>query len=342
MRINIYGVGRSGTKAVQLYIAFLLAKKFGDVQLNYEPYFYYSRRGPLSFRGIKHDLSTKFLLSDQDKLSSGHKKFLRDLVNHDLPIVTKYIRGNGRIKQINDETKPELSVVVVRSLFGVLSSVIRMDWDFYQHGSSKFKLTHNNFSRKVVNGAIQLGLVHDKHIDTFKNVNKLDRITTNAIYWYLMNKHALQFGAENSMFVNYEDISGLPGKIKSALQLDVDFGDDISSEKFQGKNIHSNYPLGNHKEVSLSTRYLSVINEGLFTMLEKPIGIHMVPFNRKSGEIVRINDTAVEEFNHQRITLSQVSIKKTDFLVELETEIFELLNQVINNNGPLQIGSKSS
>ena len=37
MKVNIYGVGRSGTKAVQLYIAYLLARKFVKVWVNYEP-----------------------------------------------------------------------------------------------------------------------------------------------------------------------------------------------------------------------------------------------------------------------------------------------------------------
>ena len=39
MHISIYGVGRSGTKAIQLYLSYLLAQKHGQVWINFEPYF---------------------------------------------------------------------------------------------------------------------------------------------------------------------------------------------------------------------------------------------------------------------------------------------------------------
>ena len=38
MNIVVYGVGRSGTKAIQLYLAYMAAIRSGKVHINYEPY----------------------------------------------------------------------------------------------------------------------------------------------------------------------------------------------------------------------------------------------------------------------------------------------------------------
>ena len=42
--ILIYGVGRSGTKAIQLYLSYLIALQEEKMWINYEPYFWLTRK----------------------------------------------------------------------------------------------------------------------------------------------------------------------------------------------------------------------------------------------------------------------------------------------------------
>lgn len=241
MRINIFGVGRSGTKVVQLYIAYLLAKKYGKVRINYEPYFWHSPKGQVSFEGLHHHLNSPQFIESSKLLSKEHKEYLKGLVDtpDGIPTVTKFIRGNGRIGAINEITKPDLTIIVVRNLYEVLSSICQMDWDFYSVGYSYFKGSYRSFL-KSYKTELKGQPFFSNHEDIIPE--KSDRVLDNALYWYGMNKAALNLkDPKNILYLNYSQIVGFGERLKSYLpEIEIE---PIEREKFEGANIHSNYPL---------------------------------------------------------------------------------------------------
>ena len=149
MHISIYGVGRSGTKAIQLYLSYLLAKKHGEVWINYEPYFWLDRKTTtLNYEGFYHHSTSPHLLSDSGKLSPGHLRFLKKLTKPNKTIVTKFIRGNGRINAINEVLKPDYNFIIVRDLYQVLISVLKTNWDFLSVGF-EYRMSWDKFINEV-------------------------------------------------------------------------------------------------------------------------------------------------------------------------------------------------
>ncbi|MDP9740812.1 UNVERIFIED_ORG: hypothetical protein QFZ59_002642 [Bacillus sp. B2I3] len=136
MKINIFGVGCSGTKAIQLYIAYLIAKKEGMVRNNYEPYYWMNRRvKDLSKEGINFHINSDIINMD-GIISEEHINFLTSLISEHVSTVTKFIRANGRIKAINRIMKPDYTIVIIRDLYEVLTSLSKNEWDFLGKGLS--------------------------------------------------------------------------------------------------------------------------------------------------------------------------------------------------------------
>lgn len=254
MKVNIFGVGRSGTKAVQLYIAYAIAQKEKKVRVNYEPYFLQTTKGPISFEGIKYDLSSDFFLKTQVSLSKKHQQFLKKMVDHkDLSVVTKFIRGNGRINAINEIIKPDLSIVVVRDLYEVLSSVLLMDWNLYDIGSGHFRLSYGIFLDKIIKEAEQkLPLTIDLN-EIKKSLPK--RIGFNAIYWYLMNLSAITDKEPDTFILNYKKINDIRS-ILNEKKISTEY--DISESFFEGSKLHKDFPL-----ITTDTSPISKIQRGL-------------------------------------------------------------------------------
>lgn len=130
LRINIFGVGRSGTKAVQLWLAYMLANKYGEVLVNYEPFHHLSKSGGQSEWGKRIHLSLPFLTRQTEYSGNSFPSFCRTLTRHPI-VITKFIRATGRINLINAYTKPDLSFLVVRDLYEVLNSVGKLTWNLF-------------------------------------------------------------------------------------------------------------------------------------------------------------------------------------------------------------------
>ncbi len=314
MHILIYGVGRSGTKAVQLYLSYLLALKEGNVWINYEPYFWLSRKTKaVNFEGFYyHTHAPHFALHSSD-FSRGNIHFLQKLANHKQSIVTKFIRGNGRIGAINEILKPDHCIIIIRDLYEVLLSVMRTEWDFWSVGWD-YLVSWEAFIEEVR----QKNIV--ENIDRFLNQIQ-DRVDQNAFYWYTMNLAALNARPANAEWIDYKNIGiieNIAGKIFGRRELPESF----RSEKFSGENLHRNYPLEGDENINFKSH---VLNQVLYkTQLFKRYGLYIAP--KMTGSLAHINKHyfTVEE---QSIG-TKIKIEKRDLLEFFNEDIKERFNKV--------------
>lgn len=193
MNVNIFGVGRSGTKLVHLYTCLAAIEAEGSCVVSYEPFLWRSRRCLRPYPpGVSAHRRLPMLIEDP---RSGMKHveqngFLAGLgrLGEGRTIVAKYIRANGRIPLVEGLGRSTKIVFVFRELPGVLRSIQGKSWDLLGAALARFglpndweRLTHE--IRRLPSTYPYQGWL--KHID---ETNRLDR---NAFYWAVMNHHAL-------------------------------------------------------------------------------------------------------------------------------------------------------
>lgn len=229
LRINIFGVGRSGTKAIQLYLSYLLAKKEKEVWVNYEPYYWKDRKAlNLNYEGIYYHINSPLFIESKSELSVGHRRYLKKLVSHDKSIITKFIRANGRLKAINKIMEPDFTIVVIRDLYQSLESLSKLNWDYVGRN-----LLYNEWERLVTD----VKKINNLDMEYYLKYISSDS-DKNAFYWYVMNLVALNYKGDNIFYVDYENLSLLKQFVlKTKL---VRHNSDLHINKFEGMNIHNN------------------------------------------------------------------------------------------------------
>lgn len=336
MRINIFGVGRSGTKAIQLYLSYLVALKEKKVWVNYEPYLWISRKGiHINHYGLECHLQTPFILSTEEKITDKkHLIFLDSL--RDAPegysIITKFIRANGRIPQINKVLDPDYSIVVIRNLYEVIGSISEKDYTLFSVGHFPgAQNKHYEKSKEFLEEAHHKLLI-DKNLYTFFSKRISNRTLKNSMYWYVMNKAAIlsvPFEGKN-IFIEYNSLQ----KELIFFQELFGAGPKVSLSSLPGKEIHTDKIIKDYFSndtkiytfpIQLKYRY----NEKQFHSGKK------APFNIQSGSLVEISDFAPE---HKMTSESKpgfhsekyLQVQKSSLFDELQEEIDELLNKRIN------------
>lgn len=314
MKIAIYGVGRSGTKAVQLYLSYLLAQKENNIWINYEPYFWENRFTDLfNHEGYYHHMHSPHFVRSANEFSKSHIRFLKKLNSHDLSSTTKFIRGNGRMDAINQILEPDHNIAIIRDLYQVLVSVLKMEWDFWSVG---FEHAQNweSFTKEVR---------QKKLIDNFDwCMDQIsDRLDQNAFYWYVMNKSMLLSSWPNTHVIHYSNISQVEELARQIIGPTNNI--PIDNDLFTGDSIHENYPLIS----SPSPKNLSKkINSFLYqTKLMDKFGIY-IPKN-KYGSMASIN-TKFKKIRSSRKKESKISIAKKDLFEFVNEDISSLLNKV--------------
>ncbi|MFM8432747.1 MAG: hypothetical protein ACKOA1_08130, partial [Bacteroidota bacterium] len=258
-------------------MSYLLAQKNGNAWINYEPYFWLNRKTSIiNYEGMYHHSSSPHIAENPDKFTKRHRNFLKDLSNHKGDIVTKFIRGNGRINAISQILEPDITLVIIRDLYQVLTSVLRTNWDFLSVGF-EYKLNWENFIKEVRAS----GLIDDFN---WFNDRVNDRLDRNAFYWYVMNLSALSRSTDELLFIDYKDIQ----KTEEIAQrlVKAEQTPPISDPIFSGDYIHSDFPLTSDYQ-RFSTRELL---NGLFykSQLTDKYGIYFA--SKRVGDRVHIND----------------------------------------------------
>ncbi len=318
MRVNIFGVGRSGTKAVQLYIAFLMAEKYGEVHLNYEPYLWKNRNGVLSQEGIKHHVNTPQFVSSTKELSKKHVSYLGNLCPSSIASVSKFIRGNGRISAINQIINPDFTIIIFRDAYSVLKSVTPLDWDFYSIGSRYAPSCYKSYWSQIQKKFEQL---NNKFSKKKFELHKEDPIFKNLIYWYVMNKVAMQYFLEsnkNSNFlISFENMSELQ-KI---------------AQKMGFGNAAIYHPSNPIFEGSLIQSSNTIINKPVTTDYHrKLINFSLIKKAEKVGNLIQINplkeNSSINSILHDKKKI-RIEIKKNEIIDILNEEIKADLNQIM-------------
>lgn len=323
MVINIYGVGRSGTKAIQLYLAYLLAEKFGQVRLNYEPYFWLTRSGPVNFEGLEYHLEAPQFCREPNAFTAAHRKYLTQLTSSDgIPVITKFIRANGRIPAIEAIMQPDHSILVVRDLYDVLVSLQRMDWDFFSVGYSYFKRSHVDYWKQIKN---YLARIQDfpwqKELDTFNH----DRLLKNACYWYAMNRAALAELPEDGLVMNYGNLKQLEQWAATTFFPGQTELPALSDARFIGEKIHGQYPLTNETSPALSV-WFQRWNEMRFYLTKSGHFSWLPKAKSNVGNIVRLA-TSRESSESKKASKVRVKVSSHPILDYFQKDIQERLLQ---------------
>ena len=178
MRINVFGVGRSGTKAVQLYLALALLQRHERIGLNYEPFLWQNHLiRHFSVQGIReHERLPLFMTADESSVTES--PFVRQLAFYEHG-VTKFIGGNGRIAMIKRLMRPDATTFVIRDIYEVLQSVMQRAWDFLGRGLPR----RHDWARLVTETQTKF--------PSIEIPSSPSRQDCNAFFWYVSNKIAI-------------------------------------------------------------------------------------------------------------------------------------------------------
>ena len=261
MKINIYGIGRSGTKAIQLYLATVLAETYIPVRLNYEPYLYNSRLlGTHNHRAVGFHFQDPHLCADPARLSAAHRHFWQDLTTQSAPdeaIISKCIRANGRAAAIDALTRPNFSILVVRKLGAVLRSCKSKGFNLHSVGVRFEFSIWSTFEREIADDPEYRELAADSRaLDT--------DLYRNAMYWYFANKYALQHATPDLHVINFSALSTRLPEIVDAAGLLPHAAPPLDKARFEGNLIHSNRLLIN--EGTADNRWAYRVNKALFLL----------------------------------------------------------------------------
>ncbi len=314
MKLTIFGVGRSGTKAVQLYLSYLIAQRENNVWINYEPYFWMNRHTQnINYEGYFHHSRAPHLIKSAKDLSKEHLHFIKKLSVSGISSTTKFIRANGRMEAINQVLEPDHSFVIVRDLYQVLVSVLKTEWDFWSIGF-EYPQNWEGFVQEVR---------QKKLIDNFdwcmEQIN--DRIDQNAFYWYAMNKAVLQSTWPGTYFIPYSQITAVEEIARTIIDSRSD--ESIREELFTGSYIHENYPL------------LSKTNIGNFKDITNSLFYHAKLMNKygwcipsKSyGASANVN-TDYKKIQPTRQSGTKVSIERKDLFEFINEDISQMLHKI--------------
>jgi len=340
MKVNIYGVGRSGTKAVQVYIAYLLARKFGEVWVNYEPFHWQDRKANSpNHRGRSIHKHTPLLLSDQMGVTDEFARFCEELSQHDV-VVTKFIRANGRINLIDQIMKPDLSLVIVRDLYEVLASIAVADWSLVE-GRGSYEWT------RICEEA-------RSHYPALEDMGCLrpttdDKLLVHATLWYVMNKHALE-NARESFFIEYNDLQAIDFILS---HFDLCYSDvKISDPMFHGSHIHGCYIIEeinnrDNVKVQAADHLWSIMRGRFFTLAKKLVSsrsrrvirtfFSSNAFHKVSGSLCRLK-TQLEDSAGQTspsFPRSRVAVMHNDLFDQLSSDVKVALDSALKRQQAL-------
>lgn len=229
MKINIFGVGRSGTKAIQLWLTYILLQQSKQAWVNYEPFCYRTKSlVPTQWGRLLHQ-SLPLMMCPGCTVSKSFEAFCHHLADHDM-VVTKFIRGNGRINRINEIMQPDFSILVVRDLYQVLNSIALQNWNLVEN--------KREWARISVIAKAQYPFLTEMGLTGTAGINK---IAMSAVYWFVMNMTALE-NLNETFVIDFNQLESV-ATIPTQCGLQVKELPLLTTPLFHGNNIHQDYPL---------------------------------------------------------------------------------------------------
>lgn len=307
-RIHIYGFGRSGTKAVQLWLAFALARRAGRVCVQYEPLEYSTRKLVPSPAGRRAHQQTPIVCAPTDHVVAL-ERFCKRL-RSDIPTVCKFVRGNGRIRQIDTALRPDLSILLVRDVRAVVRSIAAAPWSL---------MGPSDWHRIVQQARIRHPFLQDAgwlEQDSGREVR-------NAVYWYLANEAALA-SHRGPQVVRYGDWEHLR-EIALPVMPELNEAPDLADPRFAGDQIHRDNPLvdcdRHSRLLETASRRLGQVSarlsERALTLLERTGPV---------GSVCRIDSRKDPPAVVQRTARSPTTLESNPVLERMQAEIDQLVD----------------
>ncbi|MEM7756851.1 MAG: hypothetical protein AAF298_01785 [Cyanobacteria bacterium P01_A01_bin.40] len=320
MKINIYGVGRSGTKALQLYLTYILCQQNQQVWVNYEPFKYANRQLTISNLGQQIHYSNPLFIDNYQSMSGNLTYFCQDLAAHQY-VVTKFIRANGRINAINQVMQPDLSILVIRDLYQVLASSAIANWCLVESKSE--------WERFVAEAKERYPII--KQVGQLGRLFYADKLLITAVYWFVMNMSALD-NLGKTIVIKYADLKqNSLGKLSNLI---THRNLPLTNSMFQGRNIHTNYPLqdlGDSKQMLTQTSLAKVAHKigGLTNKVASKTGLAESQLSLSRllspaiGSLCEIStgDQLNTTQNSASKIRSSVEIKQNEFLHQLVSQV---------------------
>lgn len=327
MKINIYGIGRSGTKALQLYLSYIFASNEKDIYLNYEPYNFCSRSGgPTNFQGLYYHNNSPHLAETSTLFDNNHQKFINNLKHNDNTVITKFVRGTGRMKAIDELMKPDLSILIVRDLYSVLESLAKTKWDFIELGHIMLRNSYYSIWPKFIKELEN----HNEFEWLLSNElirNSHDRVIQNAVYWYACNLWAIKNSDPNkTVIINYTDFNRLPVILEKHIPYELNM--DITDQIFKGTLIHNNnYPLKSKTRFtpSIINKSKQKINEFYYYLFRFK---RKAPYNFDIGNLVTLSqdDYKIDIGKLEEGSNTRYKLNENNYIEKMNDEILSLVS----------------
>ncbi|WP_251951876.1 hypothetical protein [Salinibacter ruber] len=226
-KVSIFSVGRSESKALQLYVSVGLANKFEKVWVSYEPFKYGEKSLGVTSYGSYMDQHLPKLVNCLNEREKEHlDNFVRG-IDSDYATVSKFIRAGGRSRHIIDRINVDVVFLLVRDIYGVVKSIIRRTWNLAEDWDRLCSEARGQYP--LIESYLQAGT---------------DKLLQSSIYWYIMNARMIEdLGKSdcNVRLIRFKDIVNLEEVCRSAgLPTPPN---DIGGHLLRGKRIHSESPL---------------------------------------------------------------------------------------------------
>jgi len=191
--VLVIGVGRSGTKIVQMLVAYIIADQWGNMNFNYEPLLFENYQlKKINSYGISVHKSLPLLLTIPYKMSLNQRRFFSQFGNiKGVNSVTKFIRTAGRLPFIQNFYRNADIIFVYRHPVGVVNSILNLGFSLLgpPHYESDFP--------RLIEEAKSQRIISQWQIDMVKSY----KWGKEAINWYVLNKKAAGDLADCNAFV---------------------------------------------------------------------------------------------------------------------------------------------
>jgi hypothetical protein len=245
-KVAIFSVGRSGSKALQLYIGTGLAKEYGTVRVNYEPFMYAEKslRKTCSYGKYLDKNIPKFTKKGLNKVEKTHLDNFVAGMNSDYATVSKFIRAGGRSGQIVRRLDADVVFLLIRDVYEVMESIARRTWNLVEGWERLCSEASGEYPS----------------IEPYLEPST-DKLLRSSIHWFIMNNRMINDLNEadcDVRLVRYKDLDKL-GKICLSSDLPTP-PVDLDRRLLRGGRIHGETPLTSvHVGKSSSDRIRALI-----------------------------------------------------------------------------------
>ena len=308
-------------------MSYILAQQSGQVRVNNEPMRWLSRRGPVSFAGQQFLIDQRFFSRPKESLDKGFLEFISKLNRPEVPTVSKFVSGSAFAHQINREMNPDMTIVIIRKVEDVLSSISGSSWDYFSlilPRLGNLDIMDQFMDSESVRMAMSEHMVDSASINT--------RVRTNALYWYLVNSHLLELSGENIYFIPFERIKFFSDVLKSKIMsCDTSIVSSIDNPMFYDSNLAGDYPLTGDAQ-STATKIMSLINEVSFFSNVK-FGLKLPYIELTSGSTAFVSTDESKLITHKTTNRDaiRVNISNDKMISKFQEDISERLNKKLHS-----------